>query len=90
MKVSQCLVTSVFDTGRYFIFPLFLQCTAEGDLTNILKCVAEDDGFHVNASLVVAPDFFIRNQIDLLKELVSHCDGHILCLGTEVRYLSLL
>ncbi len=28
MKVSQCLVISVFDTGRYFIFPLFLQCYA--------------------------------------------------------------
>ncbi len=26
MKVSQQLVTSLFDTGRYFIFPLFLEC----------------------------------------------------------------
>jgi hypothetical protein len=25
MKVSQQLVTSLFDTGRYFIFPLFLE-----------------------------------------------------------------
>ncbi len=26
MKASQQLVTSLFDTGRYFIFPLFLEC----------------------------------------------------------------
>jgi hypothetical protein len=30
MKVSQQLVTSLFDTGRYFIFPLFLECTLLG------------------------------------------------------------
>ncbi len=54
---------------------VFKVATAEGELTNISKCVAEDDGFHVNGSLVVAPDFFIKNQIELLKLLVSYCGG---------------
>jgi hypothetical protein len=38
---------------------VFKVATAEGELTNISKCVAEDDGFHINGSLVVAPDFFL-------------------------------
>jgi hypothetical protein len=44
--------------------------------SDISKSVAEDDGFHINGSLVVAPDFFIRNQIEMLKVLVSYCEGH--------------
>ncbi len=61
---------------------MFKVATAEGELMNISKCVAEDDGYHINGSLVVAPDFFIRNQIELLKTQVSYCEGHtvfILC-----------
>ncbi len=33
---------------------IFKVTTAEGELTNISRCVPEDDGFHVNGSLVVA------------------------------------
>jgi hypothetical protein len=29
---------------------VFKVATAEGELTNISKCVAEDDGFHINGS----------------------------------------
>jgi hypothetical protein len=68
---------------------VFKVATAEGELTNISKCVAEDDGYHINGSLVVAPDFFIRNQIELLKTLVALCEGHmvnILCPVT--RYVT--
>ncbi len=55
---------------------VFKVATEEGELTNISKCVPEDDGFHVNSSLVVAPDFFVKNQIEMLKILVSYCEGH--------------
>jgi hypothetical protein len=66
---------------------VFKVATAEGELTNISKCVAEDDGFHINGSLVVAPEFFIKNQIDLLKILVSYCEGHtVLVLCPVPRY----
>ncbi len=66
---------------------MFKVATAEGELTNISKCVAEDDGFHINGSLVVAPDFFIRNQIEMLKVLVSYCEGHIVLIMCPVpRY----
>jgi hypothetical protein len=66
---------------------VFKVATAEGELTNISKCVAEDDGFHVNGSLVVAPDFFIKNQIELLKLLVSYCGGRtVLILCPVPRY----
>jgi hypothetical protein len=66
---------------------VFKVATAEGELTNISKCVSEDDGFHINGSLVVAPEFFIKNQIDLLKILVSYCEGHtVLILCPVPRY----
>jgi hypothetical protein len=66
---------------------VFKVATAEGELTNISKCVAEDDGFHINGSLVVAPDFFIRNQIEMLKVLVSYCEGHTVLIMCQVpRY----
>jgi hypothetical protein len=36
---------------------------------------------------VVAPDFFIRNQIELLKTLVSYCEGHTVLILCQVpRY----
>ncbi len=66
---------------------MFKVATAEGELTNISECVAEDDGFHINGSLAVAPDFFIRNQIEMLKVLVSYCEGHmVLVLCPVPRY----
>jgi hypothetical protein len=53
--------------------------------------VAEDDGFHINGSLVVAPDFFffIKNQIEMLKVLVSYCEGHTVLIMCPVpRYVT--
>jgi hypothetical protein len=68
---------------------VFKVATAEGELTNISKCVAEDDGYHINGSLVVAPDFFICNQIELLKTLVALCEGHtVLILCPVPRYIT--
>jgi len=60
----------------------FKAATAEGELTNISKCVVEDDGYHVNGALVVAPDIFVKHQAGLLKKLVRECGEHavfILC-----------
>jgi hypothetical protein len=68
---------------------VFKVATAEGELTNISRCVPEDDGFHVNGSLVVAPDFFIKNQIEMLKTLVSYCRGHTVLIMCPVpRYVT--
>jgi hypothetical protein len=68
---------------------VFKVATAEGELTNISKCVPEDVGFHVNGSLVVAPDFFIKNQIEMLKILVSYCKGHTVLIMCPVpRYVT--
>ncbi len=68
---------------------VFKVATAEGELTNISKCVAEDDGYHINGSLVVAPDFFIRNQIELLKTLVALGEGHMIIILCPVpRYVT--
>jgi hypothetical protein len=45
----------------------------------------------INGSLVVAPDFFIRNQIELLKTLVSYCEIHtVLFLCPVPRYTTSL
>ncbi len=55
-----------------------IRATADGELTNISKCVAEDDGYHINGDLVVAPEFFIKGQAALLKELIANCGGHII------------
>ncbi len=60
----------------------FKVATAEGELTNISKCVVEDDRYHVNGALVVAPDIFVKHQAGLLKKLVTECGEHavyILC-----------
>ncbi len=72
---------------------VFKVATAEGELTNISKCVAEDDGFHVNGSLVVAPDFFYQkpdrtteNAGVLLRG--AHCPDPLPC--PPLRHLPLL
>jgi hypothetical protein len=52
--------------------------TAEGELTNITKCVAEDDGYHINLDLVVAPEIFVKGQTVLLKELIANCSNHVI------------
>ncbi len=49
----------------------FKVATADGELTNITKCVAEDDGYHINGDLVVAPEIFVKGQTVLLKELIA-------------------
>jgi hypothetical protein len=71
---------------------VFKVATAEGDLTNISKCVAKDDGFHINGSLVVAPDFFIRADRTAESSCVllrrSHSPHFVS--GTEVCHLPLL
>jgi hypothetical protein len=56
----------------------FKVATAEGELTNITKCVAEDDGYHINRDLVVAPEIFIKGQTVLLKQLIENCGTHII------------
>ncbi len=60
----------------------FKVATAEGELTNVSKCVPEDHGYHVNGALVVAPEIFVKHQAGLLKNLVAECGEHtvyILC-----------
>jgi hypothetical protein len=60
----------------------FKVATADGELTS--KCVAEDDGYHINGDLVVAPEFFIKGQAALLKELIANCGGHIIYILCQV------
>ncbi len=51
--------------------------------------MVEDDGYHVNGALVVAPDIFIKNQAGLLRELVADCSNHIVYILCPVpRYIT--
>ncbi len=49
----------------------FLVASDEGGLLPISKCVPEDDDYHVNGALVVAPECAMQVTLDLLKKLMS-------------------
>jgi hypothetical protein len=76
------VIEQIPDSAPVILFCLDNTCfkvaTADGELTNISKCVAEDDGYHINGELVVAPEFFIKGQAALLKELIANCGAHII------------
>jgi hypothetical protein len=80
------VIEQIPDTAPVIFFCLDNTCfkvaTSEGELTNITKCVAEDDAYHINGDLVVAPEIFIKGQTFLLKQLIENCGSHtiyILC-----------
>jgi hypothetical protein len=76
------VIEQIPDSAPIILFCLDNTCfkvaTADGELTNISKCVAEDDGYHINGDLVVAPEFFIKGQAALLKQLIANCGSHII------------
>jgi hypothetical protein len=68
----------------------FLAATEEGGLVPISKCVEEDDGYHVNGALVVAPDRSIQFSIDQLRRIITEFSEYILFIITPVtRYISM-
>jgi hypothetical protein len=76
-----------------FIFCLdnssFLAASEEGGLAPILKCVPEDDGYHVNGALVVAPECALQLTLDLLKRLVMELSEYQIFIVTPItRYIS--
>jgi hypothetical protein len=80
------VIEQIPDSAPVIMFFLDNTCfkvaTAEGKLTNITKCVAEDVGYYINGDLVVVPEIFIKGQTVLLKELIANCGNqaiYILC-----------
>jgi hypothetical protein len=68
----------------------FLAATEEGGLVPISKCVEEDDGYHVNGALVVAPERSIQFSIEQLRRVISEFSEYILYIITPVtRYISM-
>jgi hypothetical protein len=68
----------------------FLAATEEGGLVLISKCVEEDDGYHVNGALVVAPERSIQFSIEQLRRIISEFSEYILYIITPVtRYISM-
>jgi hypothetical protein len=68
----------------------FLAATEEGGLVPISKCVEEDDGYHVNGALVVAPERSIQFSIEQLRRIISEFSEYILYIITPVtRYISM-
>jgi hypothetical protein len=66
----------------------FLAATEEGGLVPISKCVPEDDGYHVNGALVVAPECALQLTIDLLKRLVTELSDYQIFIVTPItRYI---
>ncbi len=84
------MIEQIPDSAPVILFCLDNTCfkvaTADGELTNISKCVAKDDGYHINGDLVVAPEFFIKGQVALLKELIANCGGHIIHCTFSARF----
>jgi hypothetical protein len=71
------LLSLHFTILTYYSYPRFLECFIIGLF------------LHVESELVVAPDFFIRNQIELLKTLVALCEGHMVIILCPVpRYVT--
>ncbi len=67
----------------------FLAATGEGGLAPISKCVPEDDGYHVNGALVVAPECALQITLDLLKRLVMELSEYQIFIITPItRYIS--
>jgi hypothetical protein len=68
----------------------FLAATEEGGLVPISKCVEEDNGYHVNGALVVAPERSIQFSIEQLRRIISEFSEYILYIITPVtRYISM-
>jgi hypothetical protein len=68
----------------------FLAATEEGGLLPISKCVEEDDGYHVNGALVVAPERSIQFSVDQLRRIISEFSEYTLYIVTPVtRYISM-
>ena len=68
----------------------FLAASEEGGLVPISKCVEEDDGYHVNGALVVAPERSIQFSIEQLRRIISEFSEYILYIITPVtRYISM-
>ena len=67
----------------------FLAASDEGGLLPITKCVPEDDGFHVNGSLVVAPECAMQATLDLLKKLLTELSEYqFFIISPITRYIS--
>jgi hypothetical protein len=68
----------------------FLAATGEGGLVPISKCVKEDDGYHVNGALVVAPERSIQFSVEQLQRLIREFSEYVLYIITPVtRYVSM-
>jgi hypothetical protein len=67
----------------------FLAASDEGGLLPISKCVPEDDGYHVNWALVVAPECAMQVTLDLLKKLVAELSEYqFFIISPITRYIS--
>jgi hypothetical protein len=68
----------------------FLAATEEGGLVPISKCVEEDDGYHVNGALVVAPERSIQFFVEQLHRIIREFSEYVLYIITPVtRYVSM-
>ncbi len=67
----------------------FLAASDKGGLLPISKCVPEDDGYHVNGALVVAPECAMQVTLDLLRKLVSELSEYqFFIISPITRYIS--
>jgi hypothetical protein len=68
----------------------FLAATEEGGLVPISKCVEEDDGYHVNGALVVAPERSIQFSVEQLHRIIREFSEYLLYIISPVtRYVSM-
>jgi uncharacterized membrane protein YgcG len=54
----------------------FLGLKDDGSMSAISCCVAEDDGFHVQGALVVAPEKAMKYSLEHLKRITTECGTH--------------
>jgi hypothetical protein len=54
----------------------FLGLKDDGSMSAISHCVEEDDGFHVQGALVVAPEKAMKYPLDQLKRITAECGTH--------------
>ncbi len=54
----------------------FLGLKDDGSMSAISRCVEEDDGFHVQGALVVAPEKAMKYPLDQLKRITAECGTH--------------
>ena len=90
LDVTEVLGIVLPDTPVVLFFLDNSSFIEEESITQNIRSVERDDGFHVQGALVVAPDKAIKHALDQQKRVVEACGSHLVFIMAEVRQDHLL